>query len=82
MSAQGSGAGDWAAAYIKARALVAQLTAVEKYNMTVGMSGTTICSGNIIPIPRLGFPGLCVSDAGNGLRSTVCFCPDHKKCGN
>jgi beta-glucosidase len=25
------------------------------------------CSGNINAIPRLNFPGLCVSDAGNGL---------------
>lgn len=68
-AAEGTGAGDWAAAYTQARAFVAQLTNEEKWNLTAGMSGNNSCSGNIIPIPRLGFPGLCLSDAGNGLVS-------------
>ena len=37
--------------------------------MTIGTSIDNSCSGNIPPIKRLGFPGLCVSDAGNGLRN-------------
>jgi len=33
----GSGAGDWAAAYEKARAFVSQLTLLEKVNLTTGV---------------------------------------------
>ena len=50
--------------------MVSQMTIEEKVNLTGGVSSTTICSGTIPGIPRLGFPGLCLSDAGNGLRST------------
>jgi len=39
-------------------------------NMTYGTSAENGCSGNIPAIPRLHFPGLCLSDAGNGLRGT------------
>ncbi|PLB47486.1 beta-glucosidase-related glycosidase [Aspergillus steynii IBT 23096] len=69
-SPEGTGTGAWAAAYEKAKKLVAQLTAEEKVNLTAGVSPTSGCSGTIAPIPRLNFPGLCVSDAGNGLRGT------------
>ncbi|KAL4898073.1 putative beta-glucosidase M [Aspergillus ambiguus] len=69
-SPEGTGSGSWAAAYKKAKAFVAQLTPEEKVNLTAGVSGDTGCSGNIAAIPRLNFPGLCVSDAGNGLRGT------------
>jgi len=70
-SPQGQGTGQWAAAYSQARAFVAQLTIDEKTNLTGGFADTTNgCSGNIYPIPRLNFPGLCVNDAGNGLRGT------------
>lgn len=33
------------------------------------MTSSNGCSGNIPPISSVGFPGLCLSDAGNGLRS-------------
>lgn len=40
-------------------------------NLTGGVSTTANgCSGTIASIDRVGFPGLCLSDAGNGLRST------------
>lgn len=39
-------------------------------SLTGGIIATTGCSGNITAIPRLGFPGMCLSDAGNGLRNT------------
>ena len=65
--AEGTGTGSWASAYEKAKRLVAQLTPEEKVNLTAGVSPTSGCSGSIAPIPRLNFPGLCVSDAGNGL---------------
>jgi beta-glucosidase len=50
--------------------MVGQMTLEEKVNLTGGVSANSICSGIIPPISRLGFPGLCLSDAGNGLRST------------
>ncbi|KAJ5137143.1 hypothetical protein N7448_005697 [Penicillium atrosanguineum] len=69
-SPEGAGAGNWHAAYQKAKAFVGQLTAEEKVNLTAGTSISNGCSGNIAPIARLDFPGFCVSDAGNGLRGT------------
>ena len=67
----GTGLGDWAAAYTKATSLVAQMTLQEKVNLTGGASTTSNgCSGYITPIARLGFPGLCLNDAGNGVRGT------------
>ncbi|KAJ5477490.1 hypothetical protein N7539_007634 [Penicillium diatomitis] len=70
-SPQGTGSGDWAQAYQKATAMVSQMTLEEKNNLTYGVSSTANgCSGNIPPIPRLGFTGLCLSDAGNGVRAT------------
>ncbi|KAJ5985542.1 hypothetical protein N7499_008174 [Penicillium canescens] len=70
-SPTGTGTGDWAESYTKAKAFVAQLSLEEKSNLTFGASTTDNgCSGFIPAISRLGFPGLCLSDAGNGLRST------------
>ncbi|KAL5362002.1 putative beta-glucosidase M [Aspergillus floccosus] len=69
-SPEGTGTGSWAVAYQKARAFVSQLTPEEKVNLTAGVTAETGCSGTISAIPRLNFPGLCVSDAGNGLRGT------------
>ncbi|KAJ5654555.1 hypothetical protein N7490_001558 [Penicillium lividum] len=70
-SPNGAGSGDWAAAYKKATDLVAQMTLEEKNNLTFGIETTsTSCSGVIGAITRLGFPGLCLQDAGNGVRST------------
>lgn len=69
-SPQIQGLGDWAAAYNQAQAFVAQLTIEEKTNLTGGYAGENGCSGNIYAIDRLGFPGLCVTDAGNGVRAT------------
>lgn len=109
-SPNATGTGAWADAYVKARALVSQLTVEEKVhhsvfpfklppklppylsqddpfkcpaqrphtltphppqvNLTGGVSSTTTgCSGTIAALPRVNFPGLCLSDAGNGLRS-------------
>ncbi|KAJ5220645.1 uncharacterized protein N7469_009532 [Penicillium citrinum] len=69
-SPKGSGTGNWAAAYKQAEEFVGKLTAEEKVNLTAGVTVNNGCSGNIAPIERLGFPGFCVSDAGNGLRGT------------
>lgn len=42
----GSGAGEWASAYAKARAFVGQLTLIEKINLTTGVGYVTICRLN------------------------------------
>jgi beta-glucosidase len=60
----------WAAAYSKAVALVSQMTLDEKANITVGYTPDNGCSGVTGSVPRLNWPGLCLSDAGNGLRNT------------
>jgi beta-glucosidase len=39
-------------------------------NLTGGVSSNTSCNGFLPAVPRLGFPGMCLSDAGNGLRGT------------
>ena len=64
------GSPSWAAAHAKAVALVSQMTLEEKANITVGYSPLTGCSGETGSVPRLNWPGLCLSDAGNGLRAT------------
>jgi beta-glucosidase len=50
---------------------VKKMTLEEKVGLTYG-SGTSAngCSGEIKPIERLGFPGFCMQDAGNGVRAT------------
>nr|ATQ35959.1 beta-glucosidase [Talaromyces piceae] len=63
-----TGAGDWDQAYQKAKEFVSKLTQEEKVNLTAGVSVNNGCSGNIQPITRLNFPGMCVTDAGNGVR--------------
>ncbi|KAI0126114.1 glycosyl hydrolase family 3 N terminal domain-containing protein [Xylariales sp. AK1849] len=62
--------GPWVESLFKARELVAQMTLEEKVNLTSGVTSQTSCSGFIPGIPRLGFRGLCLSDAGNGIRDT------------
>ncbi|KAI1380130.1 glycoside hydrolase family 3 protein [Hypoxylon crocopeplum] len=69
-SPNGTGSGDWADAYSKAQALVAQMTLEEKVNLTGGIDADSSCSGIIPAIERLNFTGLCLSDAGNGVRTT------------
>ncbi|WPH00256.1 Hypothetical protein R9X50_00308000 [Acrodontium crateriforme] len=68
---QGSGISGWEAAYEKAKALVAQMTNDEKNNITYGYVSTTNgCSGNSGGVSNFDFPGLCLTDGGNGLRGT------------
>ncbi|KAF4454371.1 putative beta-glucosidase precursor [Fusarium austroafricanum] len=62
--------GAWSDAVSKAKHFVSQLTLEEKVNLTAGGQTTTGCSGFISGVDRLGFPGLCLADAGNGVRNT------------
>ena len=66
-----SGFGDWKEAYDKARAFVAQLTLIEKVNLTTGTGWQQErCVGQVGEIPRLGFRSLCMQDAAMGVRDT------------
>lgn len=46
------------------------VSALLQVGVTTGSSQPNGCSGNIAPIPRLNFTGLCLNDNGNGLRAT------------
>lgn len=59
----------WAAAYASAQELVGQMTLEEKVNITRGFTVIeNACAGNTGSVPRLGWPGMCLHDAGNGVR--------------
>ncbi|KAH7309163.1 putative beta-glucosidase [Stachybotrys elegans] len=62
-----TGAGGWENAIEKAREFVAELTLEEKRYMVTGQPGP--CVGNIYPIPRLNFSGLCLQDGPASLRT-------------
>ena len=65
-SPNSTGSGGWEAAYAKAQAFVSQLNVTEKAYLVTGVSGP--CVGNIAPIPRLGFNGLCLQDGPQAIR--------------
>jgi beta-glucosidase len=65
-----TGVDTWADAFNKSAALVSNMTVEEKVSLTTGGSSNTGCVGYIPSIPRLNFTGLCLNDAGNGLRAT------------
>lgn len=72
-----TGVGPWADAFNKAVEFVGKLTLEEKVSLASGLESSTGssgtvngCSGNIVAIPRLNFSGLCLSDAGQGVRAT------------
>lgn len=66
----GTGTDDWAAAYAHAKAIVAQMSNEEKQNITIGYATTANgCSGNSPGVPDLGYVGMCLNDAGNGVRT-------------
>ncbi|KAK2610287.1 hypothetical protein N8I77_003734 [Diaporthe amygdali] len=64
------GLGSWASAFDAAEVLVGQMTLEEKLNITSGYTNpANTCSGNTGSVLRLGWPGLCLQDAGNGVRA-------------
>lgn len=84
-----TGVGQWAIAFTKAQAAVANLTLAEKVVLLSYLrdySGTNLylqvsltagvdrksndCNGNIPAIDSIDFPGLCLNDAGQGVRNT------------
>ncbi|QDS71883.1 hypothetical protein FKW77_010160 [Venturia effusa] len=64
-----TGSGGWEDALVKAKAFVALLTLEEKARLVTGTTGP--CVGNIAPIPRLGFNGLCLQDGPLAIREAV-----------
>lgn len=67
----GTGDADWAEAYDKARAFVAQMTLLEKVNITTGVGWQQErCVGQTGAVERLGFRSLCLQDSPLGLRFT------------
>ncbi|KAK4984701.1 hypothetical protein LTR50_006442 [Elasticomyces elasticus] len=59
----------WSESYSKAADLVRQMSLVEKVNITTGTAWRMgMCVGNTGPVPRLGFPSLCLQDGPLGLR--------------
>lgn len=51
--------------------MVAKMTLEEMNNLTIGVSTAhTGCVGLSGSAPRVGFPGFCLHDAGNGVRNT------------
>jgi beta-glucosidase len=46
------------------------MTLDEKINITRGFPSATTCAGMTGAVPRLSWPGLCLHDAGNGVRAT------------
>ncbi|KAI0008315.1 putative beta-glucosidase G [Xylariaceae sp. FL0662B] len=65
-SPNATGIGGWEEALAKAKAFVSQLTLEEKADMVTGQPGP--CVGNILAIPRLDFPGLCLQDGPLSIR--------------
>lgn len=70
--AEGAGSGSWSKAYKKAKAFVGKLTHEEKVSLTSGAKEDVVdngCAGNIGPIERVRFPGMCLADASQGVVS-------------
>lgn len=61
-----TGAGSWEEAFQKAQNFISEMTLDEKVWLVTGAPGP--CIGNINPIPRLNFSGLCLQDGPNGVR--------------
>lgn len=60
---------DWDGAYAKAEAALAQLTLSEKVGMVTGLKWQGgPCVGNVSPVPKIGYPSLCLQDGPLGIR--------------
>ncbi|EKG18323.1 Glycoside hydrolase family 3 [Macrophomina phaseolina MS6] len=62
-------AGDWDAAYAQAEASLAQLNQDEKVGIVTGVGWQNgPCVGNTSPVPKIGYPSLCLQDGPLGIR--------------
>ncbi|KAM0285672.1 hypothetical protein ACHAQH_001378 [Verticillium albo-atrum] len=64
------GLGTWNNAFEKAQKMVKRMTLEEKVSLTGGVASKNGCAGSLPAIKRLDFPGICLHDAGQGLRAT------------
>ncbi|CAI6332454.1 unnamed protein product [Periconia digitata] len=64
-----TGIGGWEAALEKARGFLAELSLEEKSQMVTGTPGP--CVGNLAPIPRLNFTGICLQDGPLSIRQSI-----------
>ncbi|KAI8913160.1 putative beta-glucosidase [Powellomyces hirtus] len=63
------GTGSWSAAVKEAKTLVSKLTLLEKTILATGVGWESgPCVGNILNIPSIKFPGLCLQDSPLGVR--------------
>ncbi|KAK9342742.1 glycosyl hydrolase family 3 N terminal domain-containing protein [Lipomyces starkeyi] len=62
--------GGWETAFGQADAFVANLTLEEKVTLLTGVAQGP-CVGNIAPIPRVGFDGLCLQDGPASIRQAT-----------
>ncbi|GME24794.1 putative beta-d-glucoside glucohydrolase protein [Neofusicoccum parvum] len=61
--------GDWDGAYAKAEAALAQLDQDEKVGIVTGVGWQKgPCVGNTSPVPKIGYPSLCLQDGPLGIR--------------
>jgi beta-glucosidase len=68
-SPKGGTVQNWRDSYMKAADLVAQMTLLEKVNITTGVGWRMeMCVGNTGAVTRLGFPSLCLQDGPIGIR--------------
>ncbi|EKG15351.1 Glycoside hydrolase family 3 [Macrophomina phaseolina MS6] len=60
---------DWTAAYDKATSALAQINQTEKVGIVTGVGwGNGPCVGNTYPVPKIGYPSLCLQDGPLGVR--------------
>ncbi|KAJ9635170.1 hypothetical protein H2199_008656 [Coniosporium tulheliwenetii] len=69
LGANATGTGGWQDAFARAQAFLAELSLEEKVEMVTGTTGP--CAGNIKPIERLNFNGLCLQDGPAGIRQAI-----------
>lgn len=62
-----TGTRDWDDAVQLAQGLISQLTLGEKVMMITGNGSAGYCIGNIAPVPRLNFTGICMLDGPNAV---------------
>ncbi|KAK0739900.1 glycoside hydrolase superfamily [Apiosordaria backusii] len=65
-----TGSGGWKEAFDSAKEFVGKMTLDEKISLTAGANSETSCPGFLPAISRLKFPGMCLADAGQGVRGT------------
>ncbi|KZL80468.1 cel3e secreted beta-glucosidase, partial [Colletotrichum incanum] len=72
----GQGKGLWIGPFGKAKLFVRQSTLEEKINITRGYPSDNVCAINTGSMPRLGWPKMCLHDAGNALSATDLMNPN------